>query len=290
VYTWNWLPAVGTAGGILVGVKEDSFEVISWELFKYCVSVIIRDRRNGTVWRFVSVYGSSYDEFKLEFINELHNVMACWDGPTLIGGDFNLIRDSSEKNSGNINQHWANLFVDWSNRYDLIEIKNAGRLYTWANNQENLIMAAIDKVFVTTCWEQLFPAVSVRTLPRVGSDHTPLVFDSGAFIAPKLKQFRFEKWWLNIDGFHQVVTSTWNKPCRFTRALDIWQYKIRNLRKIIKGWAINREAEQNRIKKQLIAEYDVLDIMSETQILSPGAKEQMKKLQESCKKSGGMKK
>jgi hypothetical protein len=37
MYTWNWLPAVGTPGGIIVGVKEDSFEVISWEIFKYCV-------------------------------------------------------------------------------------------------------------------------------------------------------------------------------------------------------------------------------------------------------------
>jgi hypothetical protein len=278
VYTWNWLPAIGTAGGILVGVKEDSFEVISWEIFKYCVSVILSDIKNGSVWRFVSVYGSSYDEFKLEFINELHNVLACWDGPTLIGGDFNLIRESSEKSLGNINQHWANLFNDWSNRYDLIEIKNARRLYTWANNQENLIMAAIDKVFVTTCWEQLFPAVSVRALPRVGSDHTPLVFDSRAFTAPKVKQFRFEKWWLNIDDFHQLVANTWNKPCNYTRAIDVWQYKIRNLRKTIKGWAINRESEQNKLKKQLIAEYDVLDILSETQILSPGAKEQMKKI------------
>jgi hypothetical protein len=58
VYTWNWLPAIGTAGGILVGVKEDIFEIISWEIFKYYVSVIIRDRKNGSVWRFVSVYGS----------------------------------------------------------------------------------------------------------------------------------------------------------------------------------------------------------------------------------------
>jgi hypothetical protein len=138
-------------------------------------------------------------------------------------------------------------------------------------------MAAIDKVFVTTYWEQLFPAVSVRALPRVRSDHTPLVFDLGAFISPKVKQFRFEKWWLNIDDFHQLVTSTWNKPCNYTRAIVVWQYKIRNLRKIIKGWAINRESERNKMKKQLIAEYDVLDIMSETQILSPRAKEQMKK-------------
>jgi hypothetical protein len=80
------LPAVGTAGGILVGVKEDSFEVISWEIFKYCVLVIIKDRKIQKIWRFISIYGSSYEEHKLEFINELHNVMACWDGPTLIGG------------------------------------------------------------------------------------------------------------------------------------------------------------------------------------------------------------
>jgi hypothetical protein len=38
--------------------------------------------------------------------------MAGWDGPTLIGGDFNLIRDGKEKSFGNINQHWTNLFND----------------------------------------------------------------------------------------------------------------------------------------------------------------------------------
>jgi hypothetical protein len=50
---WNWLPAVGTAGGILVGVKEDSFEIISWEIFKYCVLVIIKDRK-------LRMYGDSF--------------------------------------------------------------------------------------------------------------------------------------------------------------------------------------------------------------------------------------
>jgi hypothetical protein len=134
-------------------------------------------------------------------------------------------------------------------------------------------MAAIDKVFVSTCWEQLFPSVSVRTLPHIGSDHTPLVFDSGAFVAPPVKQFRFEKWWLNIEDFKPLVIRTWNMPCNATKSVDIWQHKIRMLRKTIKGWAINREFEQNKMKKQLIAEYDALDILSETHNLSPGAKE-----------------
>jgi hypothetical protein len=36
-----------------VGVKEDSFEIISWEIFKYCVSVIIKDRK-------LRIYGDSF--------------------------------------------------------------------------------------------------------------------------------------------------------------------------------------------------------------------------------------
>jgi mannosylglycoprotein endo-beta-mannosidase len=283
-YAWNWLPAVGTAGGILMGVKDCKFEVVSWDIFKFCISCIVKSKQDHSIWRFVSVYGSAYDEFKLEFINELHNIMPSWDGPTLVGGDFNLIRERKEKSSGNINQHWANLFNDWINKFDLIELKSAGRLYTWGNNQDNLIMAALDRVFVTTCWEKMFPSVSVKTLPRIGSDHTPLLFDTGAFTAPVEKQFRFEKWWLHVEGFKDLVYKTWHLPCNVRKSIDIWQFKIRNLRKTLKGWAINIESQQNKLKKQLIAEYDILDVLSETQPLSPGAKKQMKTIADELQK------
>jgi hypothetical protein len=53
-------------------------------------------KNDASSWRFVSVNGSSYDEFKLEFTNELKNVVAAWDGPTVIGSDFNLIRKIKE--------------------------------------------------------------------------------------------------------------------------------------------------------------------------------------------------
>jgi hypothetical protein len=69
-------------------------------------------KKYNVIWRVIAVYDSAYEEHKLDFINELHNVFACWSGPTLIGGDCNLIREKFEKNTGNINQHWANLFND----------------------------------------------------------------------------------------------------------------------------------------------------------------------------------
>jgi hypothetical protein len=104
-FQWNWLPAKGTASGILVGISVDMFEVIRWDILDFTVSVILKDKKSGLIWRFISVYGSAYDEHKLAFINELHNIYASWSGPTLVGGDFNLIRESCKKNTRNINQH-----------------------------------------------------------------------------------------------------------------------------------------------------------------------------------------
>jgi hypothetical protein len=45
-------------------------------------------------------------QLMMNSINELHNIIPSWSGPTLVGGDFNLIREKKEKNTGNINQHW----------------------------------------------------------------------------------------------------------------------------------------------------------------------------------------
>ena len=68
------------------------------------------------------MYGSSYEEHKLEFINELHNLLASWSATTLVGGDFNLVRSSHDKSKGNIDQRWANKFNAWIELWSLIEI------------------------------------------------------------------------------------------------------------------------------------------------------------------------
>jgi hypothetical protein len=97
------------------------FDIIN--VFEFYVSCIIKCKRDAKIWRFFFVYESAYDEHKVDFIYELHGVFSCWSGPTLIGSDFNLIRESKVKNNGNINQHWSNLFNDLINKLSLIEVK-----------------------------------------------------------------------------------------------------------------------------------------------------------------------
>jgi hypothetical protein len=51
-FKWNWLPTKDTAGGILVRISDDMFEVLRWGIF-----VLLKDRKTGIVWRFISVMG-----------------------------------------------------------------------------------------------------------------------------------------------------------------------------------------------------------------------------------------
>jgi hypothetical protein len=50
--------------------------------------------------------------------------------------------------------------------------------------------------------------------------------------------------------------------------VQIWQCKIRNLRRKINGWNRNREAEIRRSKNKLINESDAIDLLSEKRPLS----------------------
>jgi endonuclease/exonuclease/phosphatase family metal-dependent hydrolase len=64
-----------------------------------------------------------------------------------------------------------------------VKIRNSSRKFSWANNQDNLVMALLDIVFVSTCWDS-FPPSSVSSKARLGSDHAPLIMDIGSLKVP----------------------------------------------------------------------------------------------------------
>lgn len=144
-FCWHHLPAVGTAGGILMGVDLDIFAISGKNSGCFYISCDIRNKIDNFCWRFVAVYGPAYEELKQDFLDELNSICASCSIPILVGGDFNLIRLAAEKSSRNINQSWADKFNNWVNAAALMELKPTNRRFTWSNNQDTPIMAAIDK-------------------------------------------------------------------------------------------------------------------------------------------------
>lgn len=156
-FVWHFLPAVNTAGGILVGLKSYLFEVIGFINKEFCIVATVKNKCDGFIWHLVTVYGTSYNDKKLEFIAELHDTMDTLTYPVLVGGDFNLVRSADDKNNGIINNQFSYLFNDWINKWSLVEIKSDNRKFTWSNNQNNPIFATIDRVFASGSWDTKFP-------------------------------------------------------------------------------------------------------------------------------------
>jgi hypothetical protein len=145
----------------------------------------------------------------------------------------------------------------------LIELDPPNKAFTWTNNQENLIMARIDRIFVTTDWEAAFPLARVKALERPPSDHNPLLLNTGDNMQFGKRKFRFEKWWLSKEPFNEVISKAWETNCSEPRPIDRWQFKIRTLRRIVRGWAANEIAILNKTTVSLAEEYNKLDERAE---------------------------
>jgi hypothetical protein len=159
-----------------------------------------------------------------------------------------MVRGRKDKSNGVVNSKWRDKFNEWIRKHILMEIKLAGRCFTWSNNQENAIMAHIDRVFSGTDFDMKFPLSSAKALLRQPSDHTPILWESGVGQKIDKPSFKFEKWWLKYKDFEKLVKGVWIAPIRGKKAIDRWQNEIRLLRRKAKGWSANVVAESKRRK------------------------------------------
>jgi hypothetical protein len=68
----------------------------------------------------------------------------------------------------------------------------------------------LDRVLASVDCEHKFPLVTSRALSHSGSDHLPLLIDSGhhAHLGNKAK-FSFELSWFHHEGFYEMVAAEW---------------------------------------------------------------------------------
>jgi endonuclease/exonuclease/phosphatase family metal-dependent hydrolase len=94
--------------------------------------------------------------------------------PTLVSGDFNLVRFQEDKSNRVVSHKWCDKFNSWIEFWGLMEVKMTNRKFTWSNNQVDPILATIDRIFCNTELGALFPLASSQAYTRLGSDHTPI--------------------------------------------------------------------------------------------------------------------
>ena len=130
-FAWVSRPPHGRSGGILIGIRNSSLEILDETGGDFHIKLHIRNKSDNFVWSLVAVYGAAQDAFKPAFLRELVNLAKDNPYPIIIGGDFNLLRFPHEKSRGRFDYHWPFLFNAVIDSLDLREVSMVGRQFTW---------------------------------------------------------------------------------------------------------------------------------------------------------------
>ncbi|XP_038978394.1 uncharacterized protein LOC120108761 [Phoenix dactylifera] len=125
-------------------------------------------------------------------------------------------------------------FQDFLTLSGLIDMGFSGSKFTWCNNQQGQarVWERLDRACATAGWIQSFPDHHVSHLPRIASEHNPLLVSTDSYI-PVHSSFRFEKIWLCYPRSWEMVREAWSAPVRgdamyrVSRRLELMRRRLR---------------------------------------------------------------
>ena len=149
---------------------------------QFSVSVWWRGLGDGFIWACSGVYGPNDNNLRGQMWDELIGIQQLWEVPWCYIGDFNIVRFPSERLGGLRLTSAMENFSEFIEELSLIDLPLEGGSYTWSSGSDQPSMSRIDRVLISNDWEDHFPDVTQRVLPRPISDHFPLLVEAGGIL------------------------------------------------------------------------------------------------------------
>ena len=192
---WSYLESEGVSGGILLMWDRRVVKKVDEATGHFSLSCKFRCVADQYEWAFSGVYSPQTDRERREMWDELSGMSSWWTSPWCVGGDFNVTQFPTERMGAAHFTPAMNDFSEFIFSLGLMDIPMEGGRFTWSNNRENAVMSCIDWFLYTGEWEDRYPTVVQRRLPRLLSDHFPIMLESGEFLKGN-RPFHFENMWL----------------------------------------------------------------------------------------------
>jgi len=123
-------------------------------------------------------------------------------------------------------------FSDFIFEQGLMDIPMVGWRSMWSNC---CAWPRIDRFLLSTEWEEYFPEVSQKCLPRLLSDHYPLLLDCGVERWSR-GSFKFENMRLQAEGFEKQVKRWWGSYIYEGTLSYVFARKLKALKVDLKKW------------------------------------------------------
>lgn len=173
-------------------------------------------------------------------------------------GDFNCTSGYQDKRGGH-SDPWSlpnkEEFKDFVASAGLTNIKYYRSAYTWCNQRwgQNRILERLDRGLTNANWLADHPNYYIHHLPRITSDHSPMLLTDHTYTNTQTKTFRYENMWHSHHSFKETVYTDWAKLSTTNCSLDS---KLSSLATYLLTWNKNSfenilaetKSVKNRIK------------------------------------------
>ncbi|CAL1356334.1 unnamed protein product [Linum trigynum] len=188
----------------------------------------------GDVGFLSAVYGSPAMATRRSLWEDIRRLNMQIDTPWILLGDFNALLSPEDKHGGaKFNASSSREFRRCVEDCALIDAPFTGPRFTWKG--ANQLQERLDRAIYNPQWLQKYPETVTWHLPRVKSDHRPLLVAMAGRKTRKNKgkPFRFLAPWLLHEDFSRVLQEGWSNGFDFssklavlTRELQEWNAKV----------------------------------------------------------------
>ncbi|KAK6119759.1 hypothetical protein DH2020_046500 [Rehmannia glutinosa] len=123
--------------------------------------------------------------------------------------------------------------------------------HTWVRNG---LQERLDRLLVSTDWGEVLPKSIVSHLPRIHSDHAPLLLKASSIVHRVPSAFRFQNIWLRHPSFFDTIKQAWDGPTGAS-GMNNLSFKLIRVKQKLQWW--NKNIFGNVFAKLQDAEHKV---------------------------------
>ncbi|XP_057786898.1 uncharacterized protein LOC131004240 [Salvia miltiorrhiza] len=230
--------------------------VISTTVFSSDQLVVVDCSWHSLDFRVVIIHGAN-DQISRR--SRWRDLLRFVSGNTVFIGDFNTVKGAHERISPLTPQRGScRDFCSFIDDTQFIESPTDGLRFTWSGRRflPHHVESVLDRAIFSQNFADLWDSIITTDLPRLTSDHSPLVMQCRRATPPGKRQFRFLNMWVQHASFSEMVENSWSRSvdalCPIVRVM----LKLKRLRADIRVWNKevfgNVDVAKNQWQKQLM--------------------------------------
>ncbi|XP_039170445.1 uncharacterized protein LOC120294434 [Eucalyptus grandis] len=212
---WSWVAnySCSPRGRIWVGWNPELVSFLPISITDQAIHGCLKCNDSGITCSVSAIYGEHTFVRRRPLWADLQHYNEIFqDTAWVVGGDFNAIKDPSDRVGSSTN--WIPCFDEFAQcleQTDLADLRFVGLRYTWSTSAagNSRKMRKIDRVLVNSKWNEDFSFSEATFLSPGISDHSPAIVK--VIHPPRtLKPFKYFHFWEDHPDFKSIVSQAWS--------------------------------------------------------------------------------